>query len=56
MKTKLWRRWYCARIVPPAPAEAPMIAAGFPLRTRSPVGGVGREAQSRAFFNTPGTL
>ncbi len=42
----------CARAVPTAPVDAPMIAAGLPFQALSPWG---REAQSIAFFNTPDT-
>src|SRR5881397_4344105 len=28
--TNDWRRWYCARAVPVAPIEAPIMATGFP--------------------------
>jgi hypothetical protein len=38
--------------VPILPIDAPMIAAGFPAHALSPYG---RDAQSIAFFNTPGT-
>src|SRR5205807_9440532 len=48
-KTMIWRRWYCARAVPMAPIEAPMIAAGFPDQALSPYG---RDAQSMEFFKT----
>jgi hypothetical protein len=34
-----------------APIEAPIIAAGFPFHALSPYG---RDAQSIAFFKTPG--
>ena len=37
--------------MPPIPGVAPMIAAGLPIRTELRGG---REAQSIAFFSTPG--
>ena len=40
-----------ARAVPIALRDAPMIAAGFPDQALSPWG---RQAQSSAFFKTPG--
>src|SRR5262249_34429963 len=52
VKRKACRSWSWARTVPWAPMVAPMIAAGLP---RSGVLSGGREAQSMAFFSTPGT-
>src|SRR5262245_59926529 len=49
--TNTCRRWYWARAVPVPPIDAPMIAAGLPLHALSPCG---RDAQSMAFFRTPG--
>ena len=49
-KTQTCRRCICARAVPKLPVLAPMIAIGFPFRG----GSGGREAQSMAFFRTPG--
>src|SRR2546421_2762088 len=48
--TRICRRCNCARAVPMAPVDAPMIAAGLPFQALPPWG---REAQSIAFFNTP---
>lgn len=46
------RRASCERAVPVRPGEAPSRAVGFPAST-DPDGG--RDAQSIAFFKTPGT-
>jgi hypothetical protein len=35
-KTITCRRWYCARAVPSALTDAPMMAAGFPAHALSP--------------------
>ena len=40
-----------AQTAPNMPVEAPITAAGLPLRALLPAG---REAQSRAFFSSPG--
>ena len=41
----------CAQTAPNIPVEAPITAAGLPVRALWPAG---REAQSRAFFSWPG--
>jgi hypothetical protein len=41
----------CAQTAPNIPVEAPITAAGVPVSALSPAG---REAQSSAFFSTPG--
>ena len=43
-----------ANAVPPVPVVAPMIATGRPRKTRGISAG-GRDSQSIAFFNTPGS-
>ena len=48
----VWRSASCMRMVPPIPWLAPRIAAGLPFSGDSPGG---RDAQSMAFFRTPGT-
>jgi hypothetical protein len=50
-KTQHCRKWYWARAVPSIPTEAPMSATGLPSNAFSMYG---REAQSIAFFRTPG--
>ena len=46
MRVSAW-----AQTAPNIPVEAPIAAAGLPLRALWPAG---REAQSSAFFSTPG--
>jgi hypothetical protein len=52
VNSKAWRSWLWPRAVPVWPGEAPMIPTGLPL---SAAFEGGREAQSTAFFMTPGT-
>jgi hypothetical protein len=50
--THVWRRWNWAFAPPNIPGDALIIATGFPSNGLSPYG---LDAQSIAFFRTPGT-
>ena len=50
--TNIWRRWYWALAPPSIPIDALIIATGLPSNELSPYG---LDAQSIAFFSTPGT-
>ena len=52
MNSNACRSWLCPRAVPVIPVEAPISPTGLPSSGASRGG---REAQSTAFFITPGT-